>query len=190
MRTIDKILPPTDGCQMIVYNGTNHFKYLRYKPSTVISTFPTITEKYATLQDDINSTTRVDKQFSLRDLDSIVPFEPDYLGCKIFLDAVGYDMITPGLIGYHILSIRASNNLKSESWLSKQKLLYTNEWKKCIDLQIKRHPRRRKSAKTDVSTESESSGKVTSIIPKVKEEPNVNLSMELKSSCDENIAQK
>ena len=73
MRTIDKILPPTDGCQMIVYNGTNHFKYFRYIPPTVISISSTFTKKCAPLQDEVESMTKDDMIKFLTDLDSIVP---------------------------------------------------------------------------------------------------------------------
>ena len=51
-------------------------------------------------------------------------------------------------------------------------------------------PRKRKSKTKDISKESVSYGTVTSIMPKVKEESNINLSMELKSPCDEYIALK
>ena len=244
--TVDKIIPPTEGCQMIVYNGTNHFKYLRSRPSNKIS--PAVTKECLSRQDDVESNTRgsvtknvrdidsirislasdtshaVSKECvftqdevesntrgsvskKLSDLDSIVPFEPDYLACKMFLSAIGYDIIKPDLIGYHLLSVRALKHMKSKSWLNKHKMLYNSEWKECIQMQEKRHPRKRIHRKKSTPTvkqepnknhikESKTSSNINNTRPKkkssakVKLESNINMSIKLKSSSDTNIVPK
>ena len=98
-----------------------------FRISLASDTSHAVSKECVSTQDEVESNTRGSVSKKLSNLDSIIPFELNYLGCKMFLSAIGYDIIKQDLIGYHLLSVRALNHMKSESWLNKQKMLYNSE---------------------------------------------------------------
>lgn len=131
-----EIIPPPAQSVMIVYNGTNHFGYLKSH-----ETDSDEVDNHDSSKDARNMHGAVDvkeESFELINLHPMneeyyEPFIPDYTSCELFIRAIGYDIESSSLIGHRLLLRRSTVSQKEKSWVTKQLTLYQSVWTDCVE---------------------------------------------------------
>ena len=120
VKTYDSIVPPEDNCNMLIYNGFDHFYYLHTGSVEKITTIKSEDGIFNNRNIKNNSTAERKKAPC-----EIIPFIPNYFGCLLFMKVIGFDVEDSDMIGYKLLQHRAfHNNNTSDHWRTKQKNIY------------------------------------------------------------------